>query len=377
MKDELMNKLDAELAHAGEQTQLSPEGLMLELLRITPDKQLPPMDFLFTLHGTPCFPRGELVAITGKAKSGKTFVVSMLMACCMVQTVQAFRRESAEPLRLLWYDTEQSDESTQDILRHRLVPMVGGGGGTGTLVQAQTDVFNVRSVEWKQRRSLLTEAIVRCRPDLVVVDGIRDLVDDINDGVLAQEVMEELMRLATNQNCCIVCVLHQNKSGEDRNLRGWIGTELMNKAFEVYTCEKLMPQRIFKLEQTLTRKHDIEQPMYFEVGGDGLPVVAMAPLAEAAGGRSGKEQLPVLNSEYIISDDNAPDGWTFDVQRLFLDALSGKEEISGSELRETVMRLSNIVYPYMYNRLLNKALEQKVVERTMQGKCTIYRPAPF
>ena len=377
MKDELMNKLDAELAHAGEQTQLSPEGLMLELLRITPDKQLPPMDFLFTLHGTPCFPRGELVAITGKAKSGKTFVVSMLMACCMVQTVQAFRRESAEPLRLLWYDTEQSDESTQDILRHRLVPMVGGGGGTGTLVQEQTDVFNVRSVEWKQRRSLLTEAIVRCRPDLVVVDGIRDLVDDINDGVLAQEVMEELMRLATNQNCCIVCVLHQNKSGEDRNLRGWIGTELMNKAFEVYTCEKLMPQRIFKLEQTLTRKHDIEQPMYFEVGGDGLPVVAMAPLAEAAGGRSGKEFLPPLNDAYIVHDDSVPEGWRFDVVRLFLDALHGDETIGGQELRQRVMELSNITVPFIYNKVLNEALEQKVIERTMQDRCVVYRAAPF
>ena len=31
------------------------------------------MEFLFRLFGKPCFPRGELVAITGKAKSGKTF----------------------------------------------------------------------------------------------------------------------------------------------------------------------------------------------------------------------------------------------------------------------------------------------------------------
>lgn len=374
MKDELMNKLDAELAHAGEQTLLSPAMMMLEQLRITTDRQLPPMNFMFTLHGTPCFPRGELVAITGKAKSGKTFVVSMLMACCMVQSVLAFRRESAEPLRLLWYDTEQSDESTQDILRHRLVPMVGGDG---TLVQAQADVFNVRCMEWKNRRSLLGEAIVRCRPDLVVVDGIRDLVDDINDGVLAQEVMEELMRLATNGNCCIVCVLHQNKSGEDRNLRGWIGTELMNKAFEVYTCEKLMPQRIFKLEQTLTRKHDIEQPLYFEVGGDGLPVVAMASIVEAVTGRSGRESRPVINSEYIVSNGDGPNDWTFDVYRLFLDAMQGEAEVSGSDLRDRVMRLSNIVYPHMYNRLLNRALEQKVIERTTDGNRVIYRAAPF
>ena len=75
-----MSQLDAELEHAGEETALSPQMLLLEKLRITPEKELPKMDFLFRLFDKPCFPRRELVAITGKAKSGKTFVTSMLMA---------------------------------------------------------------------------------------------------------------------------------------------------------------------------------------------------------------------------------------------------------------------------------------------------------
>lgn len=82
-----MSQLDAELEHAGEETTLSPQMLLLEQLRITPEKQLPRMDFLFRLFGKPCFPRRELVAITGKAKSGKTFVTSMLMACCQSRDV--------------------------------------------------------------------------------------------------------------------------------------------------------------------------------------------------------------------------------------------------------------------------------------------------
>ena len=121
MKDEKeMAQLDAELTHAGEETSLSPKMLLLEQMRITPEKQLKPMDFLFRLFGKPCFPRGEVVAITGKAKSGKTFVTSMLIACCITQKVLAFKRRTdkdghtestdLEPLRVLWYDTEQSDE---------------------------------------------------------------------------------------------------------------------------------------------------------------------------------------------------------------------------------------------------------------------------
>ena len=379
---ESLKQLDTELAHAGEATTLSPQMLLLEKLRITPESQLEPMDFLFELYGKPCFPRGELVAITGKAKSGKTFVTSMLMACSARQKVLAIERhtegkghtestESTEmkPLRVLWYDTEQSDESTQDILRNRIMRMIASEK------DSLYDIFNVRSVGWKERRSLLLEAVKRYDPDLVIVDGIRDLVNDINDGVLAQEVMEELMQMAALKNCCIVCVLHQNKGSEDHNLRGWIGTELMNKAFEVYSCEKLLPQRIFKLEQTLTRKYDIEQAMYFEVNGEGLPVMTVNP-PEGSNGSDSNGDFPQLNADYISHDDK--DNWKVDVCRLFCDAIGGKEQMTGAELRTAVCRLSNIRSWKFYNSLLEQAMNEGVLLKSYdQTNHVIYAVKPF
>ena len=388
MNENVMSLLDAELEHAGEGTALSPQMLLLEQLRITPEKELKPMEFLFRLFGKPCFPRGELVAITGKAKSGKTFVTSMLMSNSLSPDPSrggegsdyrlALRRGREEALRVLWYDTEQSDESTQDILKNRIIPMINYGKDAATPLAlwrgAGGEVFNVRAVEWKQRRALLKEAVVHCQPDLVIVDGIRDLVNDINDGVLAQEVMEELLHLATQQNCCIVCVLHQNKGTEDHNLRGWIGTELMNKAFEVYACEKLMPQRVFKLEQTLTRKYDIEQTLYFEVDEQGLPR-ATSPIAFEGGEKRREERLPSINREYIVNDEDG--GWQFDVMKLFLAAFQGEDELTGGVLRERVMQLSGIVIPFKYNQLLHQALEQKIIEKSQRDGLTVYRPSPF
>ena len=353
MNENVMSQLDAELEHAGEETALSPQMLLLEQLRITPEKELPKMEFLFQLYDKPCFPRRELVAITGKAKSGKTFVTSMLMACCQSRDVLAFQRIGNEPFRVLWYDTEQSDESTQDILKNRVMRMVDGDGKL-------FDIFNVRGVTWKERRDLLHEAVTRCKPDLVIVDGIRDLVNDINDGVLAQEVMEELMHLATEHDCCIVCVLHQNKSGEDHNLRGWIGTELMNKAFEVYSCEKLQPQRIFSLEQTLTRKYDIERTMYFEVGDDGLPVSCGVPTD--GGSKDKADGYPQLNADYIRHDEH--DQWQVDVRRLFSDAIGGRQQVTGAELRSEVCRLSNIRSWKFYNSLLEQAVNGEVIMKS-------------
>ena len=378
MDETVKNEVSGEIENQGEDTQKSPLMLKLEKYRITPEKQLPKMDFLFRLFGKPCFPRRELVAITGKAKSGKTFVSSMLIACCQQRDVLSFHRECETPLRVLWFDTEQSDESTQDILKNRIIPMMKTAPqplpdlftplpnreGTGLF-----DIFNVRAVEWRLRRSLLIDAVNMCKPDLVIVDGIRDLVNDINDGVLAQEVMEELLHLATAAECCIACVLHQNKSGEDHNLRGWIGTELMNKAFEIYSCEKMMPQRIFKLEQTQTRKYDIDRAMYYEVSDDGLPVICKQPSVDTT-------EFPQFNQEYKVTEDDG--GWHMDVRRLFADVLTGHDQITGSELREEVCRRGNIVSWKFYNSLLNKAIDEKVIMKSFDHVGhVVYTMAPF
>lgn len=406
MDETVKNEVSEEMEHQGEDTLMSPLMLELESLRITPDKQLPKMDFLFRLFGKPCFPRRELVAITGKAKSGKTFVSSMLIATGASPNpsngrgdfMPTLERIQDAPLRVLWYDTEQSDESTQDILKNRIMrmiktqplPMMEGNGylqgqnqmddlftprpNREGLGEGLFDIFNVRAVEWKHRRSLLVEAVNMCKPDLVIVDGIRDLVNDINDGVLAQEVMEELLHLATEAECCIACVLHQNKGGEDHNLRGWIGTELMNKAFEIYSCEKMMPQRIFKLEQTQTRKYDIERPMYYEVNDDGLPVTCGEP-STVEGERQSTERLPQMNRDYIISDVDGR--WEHDVRRLFLDAMRGKDEIGGAELRTAVCNLANIRQYKFYNKLLKRAQDENVIVKVENDKHIFYQPAPF
>ena len=221
------------------------------------------MQFLFRIFGKPCFPRGELVAVTGKAKSGKTLFNTLLMACCVQDEVLQIQRPFDDidgiwqclPIHCLWYDTEQSEQSTQDILKNRIIKLVSNTDHTN--LTDYYDVFNVRSLHYEERLRLFKSAVLKYRPDLVVLDGVRDLLADINDGIKAQEIVEDLMRLAQKVNCCMVCVLHQNKGTEDRNPRGWIGTELMNKAFEVYSCEKVKPENIFMVEQTHTRKYDL------------------------------------------------------------------------------------------------------------------------
>ena len=405
--NETKNQLiSEELALAGEASGLSPTLLDLEKNRITSTKELPPIEFLFSLFDEPCFPRKELVAFTGRAKSGKTFVMSMLMVLCAVKEVLAFKRHTDKtdkagrevvqttppdgtpprsssarllpkgrknsggewkPLRVLWYDTEQSDNSTQDILRNRIIPLFHRAAGRdATFPEDMFDIFNVRNVDRDKREDYLFAAIAYYKPDLVILDGIRDLVGDINDGTVAQELIEKLMKSAQQNNCCIVCVLHQNKSGDSRDPRGWLGTELLNKAFDVFATEKLMPQRIFKLEQLYTRKYDIEQMLWFEVDDEGLPVVCEEPPLTAFSTDTEDDSRPMLNDKYVI---HHPDGrWEMDIVKLFTDAMTGYDILTGEALRYRIKLLGKIATNNLYRNCLDKAMKAGLLDKSKDKK---------
>ena len=236
--------------------------------RITPDTHISPHDFLFRWDDRPCFARGELVALTGKAKSGKTFVCSLLMALAIRPQIMGISRLHDEPLRVVWIDTEQSEDSTQEILSHRIGKLINQ-----PIPDDQFFVYNLRRDNWQERFNLANLCIVHAKPDLVIFDGIRDVVGDINNYTEAQNVLEKLLSLASWSGACIVCVLHQNKSIEDKTLRGALGTELQNKSYETYECQKDPDTRLFTLRQTATRKYDITQKLEFTVNQEGLPVM--------------------------------------------------------------------------------------------------------
>lgn len=246
--------------------------------RITPSTEVQPHQFLFTWNDQPCFARGELVALTGKAKSGKTYVCSLLMALAVKPQIMGIQRIQAAPLRVLWIDTEQSTDSTHEILCLRV----------GKLIEQQVPdeqyfVYNLRQDNWQDRLSLVLACISMHTPDLVIFDGIRDVVGDINNYQEAQTVLGKLLSIASWSNACIVCVLHQNKSLEDKTLRGALGTELQNKSFETYECQKDPDTRIFTMRQVATRKYDITHKLEFTVDDNGLPACAEAQRLENGG----------------------------------------------------------------------------------------------
>ena len=365
-----------ELAAAGQPSaDFTPAVAKLFESRITEKSDISEMTFLFRLFGVACFPRGELVAVAGKAKSGKTFFLSLLMAAGRFngngngnvnlnanlnlngngngnEGQMPLERIREEPLRVLWYDTEQSQQSTQDILVNRIGKMVEGSATEGASSASQEALqnlyaFNVRMASWDERLRMFMDVVAYLKPDLVVLDGVRDLLSDINDGREAQSMTERLMQLAQQHKCCIVCVLHQNKSGADNTMRGWIGTELTNKVFEVYNCEKLR-DRTFKVEQTMTRKYDIGRQLYYRVDED--------------------TQLPVESEHPACSQPRDAQGrWvcqnaiTVDLRKLFTTAMEGSNRKAFGELMAIALKKCGVVDARTYYSYLEEAQAQDII----------------
>ena len=71
---------------------------------------------------------------------------------------------------------------------------------------------------------------------------------------------------------------------------------------------------------------------------------------------------PQLNTNYICHDEH--DQWQVDVRRLFSDAIGGRQQVTGAELRSEVCRLSNIRSWKFYNSLLEQAVNGEVIMKS-------------
>ena len=350
--------------------ELSPEQLLSES-RVTPSTQLPPMEPLFRMYDVPCFYRGELVAVCGKAKSGKTLFLSIIMAAGLkgyAETTDGGKDaetngndvcslRATNPLRVLWLDTEQSRQSTQDIMVKRIMPLAEiRAENTDSTEMAATAfdeaffAYNLRGLGFEKRRQLMEVAITSVKPDLMVVDGIKDLVTDINDAVQATLIMEQLMALAQAHRCCIVCVLHQNKSEADHNMRGSIGTELTNKAFEVYSCEYIEERDAFKVSQRLSRRERIKRKLYYQLGDDGLPSECDTVSEQPRDAQGRWTSTNPVNTDLV---------------KLFTQAMEGRSQRPFSELMAVAMKIGNMDDRPYYYECFNEAIKRGIIVKTV------------
>ena len=216
------------------------------------DKEPPPEVPILFIQDIPVCTHGNYSLVVGKKKSRKSLFIQWLIA-------QFFTRPKSSPEECLLFDTEQGRRRAY-LMRERIKALTG----------YHIPVFDLRGKSPKERIGIIEESLHYWPviPKLIIIDGIRDLMTNINDPVETTELIVWVEKIIQKYNCHIIFVLHLNKT--DGNARGHLGTELQNKVEISIELELDEKTNITNVKTESSRDKPFE-PFAFHHGKDGLP----------------------------------------------------------------------------------------------------------
>ncbi len=223
---------------------------------------------------------GNFSVIMGKAKSKKTFLVTAAAAAAIGNKTTLDNIIGALPNGkniVYYFDTEQSKYHVLKLAR-RAVTLAGHSFDTDKF-----RVYALRAFNTQERFEFINKKLTEDADGvgLVIIDGVRDLLRDINSPDEATVISDALLRWTENKDLHIVTILHANKT--DGNLRGHIGTELLNKAeaiIKVEADDKNKNISIVSCERS--RNKDFEE-FAFQINMHGLPTNCDMPVKTNGG----------------------------------------------------------------------------------------------
>lgn len=287
---------------------------------------------------------GNFSASIGKAKSKKTFNVTAMVAAAIsgrkILNYEIFLPDDKP--NVLYIDTEQGKHHCQGVMKriHRLATL------RSDIDCERLHFLSLRKYTPDERIGII-EVALREIPNigLVIIDGIRDCLYDINSPAEATKVVTLLMQWTDHYQFHLHTILHQNKG--DENARGHIGTEINNKAESIIQVEKdKSDSSVSKVEAVHTRGKEFE-PFAFRINEVGLPMLMEEyNFEKAKAGRPAGEKFEVWKS---ISREQHR-------RALGLMFPTGKEQYSRSELEQQVKRCYSESYEPIGNNKVSEII---------------------
>ena len=198
-------------------------------------------EVLISINDVPLGTEGNLLCVTGGEGTGKSNYVGSLIAGAIkdqhsnVDTLGTDIQSNVKNKAVLLYDTEQSEvqlyKNTVNILKR----------SKETTIPNNFKVYCLTGMSRKERLQAIIQSMDKFYYQfggiqIVVIDGIADLIQSANDEIESVRIVDELYRLAGIYQTCIISVLHFIPSG--LKLRGHLGSELQRKAAAILSIEK-------------------------------------------------------------------------------------------------------------------------------------------
>lgn len=206
---------------------------LLQAMRISTQTEIEPEAYSLSVDGVGIFALGDVHAIKGKQKSGKSGLLKVCAASLLRGQMFRVKSELKEP-QVLFIDTEQQSADVKLVISE--VKHLTGLEDDD--IDQHLHLYTLRRRSYDTLLDDTRLLIDTLRPQVVFIDGLVDYVASFNDEVLSRQLIHELLKLCEEYHCAIVNVLHENKALDDANMRGHLGTVLAQKSGTVLQCQK-------------------------------------------------------------------------------------------------------------------------------------------
>lgn len=223
-------------------------------------ESLPDVEPLLLCRNTGVLYPGDILSMQGQAKTCKTTLLMSLIAT-MTSGDSNLYFSVPKILKVLLIDSEQS---AFNLHKQGLKARMLGAD------MSRIEVFAMRSVPDSSKiLDYVIQAANAYRPNVIVIDNVKDLVSDFNNLAESSEAVRRLMKLAEDLSCGIIAVIHENIDTE--KARGHIGSTLKEKVSAIIRTERTKEDSgCFRVTFPTVRNAPVDE-FCFRLDSDVLP----------------------------------------------------------------------------------------------------------
>lgn len=196
---------------------------------INPYKELPPVQCWCEMGGRKALPKEGIITFSAKQKKGKSLsTYALALPLLSGKDFGTIHPTGERPNLVMVFDMEMAESTLIKRVRGQ-IESIGEYG-------RRFAVCNLKPKSIEERLAIIQAKIERYNPDIVIIDQAGKLVHDINNVSETNQVTDILDKLSIGRS--VICVMHENKSKEDSNMRGHMGSSLSFANVEAYTVDR-------------------------------------------------------------------------------------------------------------------------------------------
>jgi hypothetical protein len=199
---------------------------------------------------------GNFVSITGLPKARKSTIIGAMIASFLIQQpVYTFSLKiHKDKNKIAIFDTEQSEYD----FKRNITAIERITGYTTSEVFTFLDAYLLREDDSNNILMLINEYLKNnSDTGIVIIDGLLDLIDNMNDEGASKRLIRTLKRWAKKHDILIITVLHLGK--KDNSSIGHIGSASDRYAQSTLTVEKTKEGNTTITGKYLRSAKDFEQ----------------------------------------------------------------------------------------------------------------------